>query len=152
MDGRAKRFDFGAVVFIPKHLFLGAAGTPSFLPADLGDPFSFGAYDSQLPFFYFIEQDPAGQKAVEGLGALPLAANFDSGWTVFELDAGGDLVHILPAGSAGADEIFLQIRLPNPEPLHSAEERLLLCRGNGEERHRFSEEVLPAKGSGQSPL
>ena len=95
-----------------------------------------------------IDQALAGELAVHGLGAGVLDGDGDICVAVPERDGGGDFVHMLAAGAGGAAELFLEIRLGDPQAVHAALERGFLG-GRGfihdgmmhRERSKFNEGV-----------
>jgi len=112
-------FFIGMAGFVVEHFVPGAPGAAAFLSSDF---FNFSALrgdEAVFLFLDFVEQQPAGEEAVEGLLTGGLAFDLHAGGAVHEDDASGDFVHILAAVAAGADEAFLDVRLTDAERSHA---------------------------------
>ena len=104
-------FDAGAVVFRPKHPLLYRAGAFGVLAAEFfpGLFDQFGGF--ALAFLKFGEETFTGQLAVHGLGTRILDGDADIRGEMAEGDAGGNLVHVLPARPGRTAENLLQFGL-----------------------------------------
>src|SRR5437867_3837598 len=96
-----------------------------------------------LPRLELLEEEPAREKAVEGLGALALAADSEAGRKVPQHDAGRHLVDVLPATPTRADEMLLEVLLAHAEPAHGLFERARFLRRD-REHYGFSRPGTPA--------
>lgn len=66
---------------------------------------------------FFGEASPC-EESVKRLGALPHNLHGNAAWAVSQVNAGGQLVYVLSAGSRGSRESFLDIFFPYAEPPH----------------------------------
>ena len=82
-----------------------------------------------------VEQEAAGEEAVEALLAGGLALDLQAGGAMEEHDAGGGLVDVLAAVAAGADEGFFDVRLADAERGHALGELGFFVRADGERGH-----------------
>lgn len=118
-----------------EHLFLCAAGTAALLAADFFHFLALPAFGAFSHGFELIQEEPSSEKSVQRLGALGLTFDFDAAGAMAQDDAGGDFIHVLPAGAAGADEAFLEIRFRHAEARHALLERFGFIGGDGINRH-----------------
>jgi len=118
------------MVFIRKHLFLGPLRSLPLLAADLGDPLLRFALLPQDDPFDFVGEGPPGDEAVERLVALLLTFHLDPGGDVLEPDARGNLVDVLAAVAAGANERFFDVLFKDAEALHPEAQGFFLVRGH----------------------
>src|SRR5437867_494775 len=126
-----------------EHLLLGAPRPPPLLPPD-ARPLACGRLrHPALPRLELLEEEPAREEAVEGLGALALAADDEAGRPVAEHDAGRHLVDVLPATPARADELLVEVLLAHAEPAHRLLECARLLRRDGK-HYRLSKPGTPA--------
>ena len=82
-----------------------------------------------------VDQDAAGQEPVEGLGAFLLALDLGAGGEMLEVDAGRDLVDVLAAVAARADEFLDDVLFADAELLHPLRQGLLFIGADAEYRH-----------------
>src|SRR5207249_8595541 len=126
-----------------EHLLLGAPRPAPFLAPD-ARPLARGRLrHPALPRLELLEEEPAREEAVEGLGALALAADDEAGRPVAKHDAGRHLVDVLPAAPARADELLLEVLLAHAEPAHRLLECARLLRRDGK-HYRLSKPGTPA--------
>ena len=100
----AAGFLFALVPLGFQHFFLGALAALSLLASNLFGTLALGAGRSQFDGFDLIGQDFPRIVAVHGLGARLLALDLNACGQVLELHARCDLIYILPAVAAAADE------------------------------------------------
>src|SRR3989339_2059202 len=98
-----------------QHFLLRPAGSAPFLAPDLLAPHPLRGDDTGPDPFDPVEEQPAGEKPVQRLGAFPLAFNGQAGGQMDEMDAGRGLVDLLAAGARGADKGFAEFFLPDAE-------------------------------------
>jgi hypothetical protein len=122
-------------LFVGEHFILGPLGTLALLASDLRDPLFGRAPFSLDDPLEFIGQDATGQETVERLRTLLLAFDLEAGGDVLEIDARRDLVDVLAAVAARADELLLDVLLEQPELLHPLAESLFLVGGDVEDGH-----------------
>src|SRR5437016_4766792 len=79
-----------------------------------------------------LEQEAACEEAVQRLGTLALAADDDAARPVPQHDAGGHLVHVLPARAPRTDELLVEVLLAHAEPAHRLREHARLLGRDGE--------------------
>ena len=121
--------------FVGEHPVFGVTGAFAFLSADL---FNLGAarrHKSRLPFLYLVEQQPSRDEAVESLLACGLAFNLQSARPMEQHYAGGRLVDVLAAVSAGAHKSFLDVGLAHAECGHAPRQLGFLFRADRESTH-----------------
>lgn len=131
------------MVLIREHLFLGPLRSLPLLAADLGDPLLHLALLPQDDPFDLIGKGPPGDKAVERLIALCLAFHLDPGGDVLEPDARRNLVDVLAAVAAGANERFFDVLFEDAEALHPEAQGLFLVRGHAGIRHSHAFSIKP---------
>ena len=85
--------------------------------------------------FDLVEQEAAGQEAVEPLLAGGLALDLQAGRAVEQHDAGGGLVDVLAAVAAGADKGFFDVGFAHAQCGHALGELGLFVRADGERVH-----------------
>ena len=105
--------------FVVEHPVLGASTPSAFLPANL---FVSGALRIDVTFlarFDLVEQEPAGEEAVERLLARGLTFHLQPGRTMQQHDARGSLVDVLPAVSARTDERLFDVGFAHAEGEHA---------------------------------
>ena len=93
-----------------------------------------------------VEQQPAGDKAIQHLRPLCLAFDAESRRAMEEHHAGRGLVDLLTTGPSGADEGFLEVLLLHTERLHALLEQQLLLR-----RDRHGADLSPSRGASLGP-
>src|SRR5262249_1395714 len=127
----AARLGLGPRALAGEHLLLRALRPPALLapdarglPGDLvGRPLPPGGD--------LVQQQPAGEEAIECLRARFLTFHRDPGRDVPQHDAGGDLVDVLAAASLRAHELLLEVLGAHAERRHAFEQRTLLLRRHG---------------------
>ena len=128
-------FFIGMAGFVVEHFVPGAPGAAAFLSSDF---FNFSALrgdEAVFLFLDFVEQQPAGEEAVEGLLTGGLAFDLHAGGPVQQHHARGDLVHVLAAVAAGAHEGFLNVRLAHVQGGHALRELAGFFGTDGMEAH-----------------
>ncbi len=73
---------------VGEHPQLGSLAALAFLPADFLDSRLFGGDPAGAQLFNFVEQELAGEKAIEALLARRLAFYLNTGGTMDQHDAG----------------------------------------------------------------
>jgi hypothetical protein len=130
----SERFLFGAEVLRLQNLLLGPPGSAPFLTPDLLHPHPFRGDETDLQSFDPVEEQPAGKKPVQRLGALLLALDRKAGRQMDEMYTGRGFVDLLAAGARGSDKGFAEFLLADAEACHPQPERRFFFRGNN---HRF---------------
>lgn len=118
------------MALVREHFIFRAAGAFPLLAADLLDLFLAGAFSGMSEPVYFLQKQTPCEKPVQTLGTFSLAAYFETCGNVPEHDAGGYFIHILPARTAGMDEIFLKIRFAERQLAHLPFEFFYFSWGN----------------------
>jgi len=126
----AHGLDRAASSFFSEYLFFGAAGATALLPAQLGDALGRGALLTEDGAFQLIGEQAARMKPVQRLRAFALALDERSSGTMDEDNTGGDLVDVLPALAAGADEALLDVFFTDSKAFHSFGKRPGFCGRN----------------------
>ncbi len=126
---RAAPLLLGDVALVGQHLLLGPLRALPLLAADLGDPPLLGARFSEDVRLDLVGQDAPGQEPVQGLRPLLLALDLGTRREVLEVNAGRDLVDVLSAVAARADELLDDVRLADAERVPSGPPRPVPCRG-----------------------
>lgn len=129
-------------MLVLQDLFLRTLRPATLLTPDLLHPLFFGADFAGLNAFDPVQEQPSGQKAVQGLGALLLAFYGKPRGGVDEKDAGGGFVDLLAAGAGRADESFPEIVFGDAQALHPG------LKG----RFFFGRDVEQVHGSGRSRI
>src|SRR5581483_7744712 len=119
-------FFCGVIGFVREDPFLGAAGARAFLAAKLFDLRAFGFYPGALTGFKLVEQQLARDESIESLLTGALTFYLDAGGPVPEHHAGGGFIDVLTAMSPGANERFLEVRLPDVQRRHALGELAFL--------------------------
>jgi hypothetical protein len=101
-----------------EHFISGTLGPFAFLPPDLGNPLGILTLPAEDLRFQFIGKHPARPVPVHGLCAFLLALDTEACGPVLQKNARGHFVNVLTPWPSGAHERFLEILLPDPEPLH----------------------------------
>ena len=104
---------------------LGRAAATAFLPAQFLDALPLGVGAFAARGFYLVEEQLPGEDAVLPLLSGSLALDLYAGGPVQQHDAGGDLVHVLPAVAARAHEAFLNVALAHAERGHAQAEGVI---------------------------
>ncbi len=133
--------------FIGEHSGFGAAAAAAFLASDFLGLGALGGDEAPLLHFNFIEQQSAGQEAVETLLAGGLAFDLQAGRAMEQHDAGGGLVNVLAAVSARADKGFFDVGIADAQCGHALGELGLFVGADGERVHR--RRVADETGSGE---
>ena len=120
---------------IGEHPLFGAAAATPFLAADLLDCGALGGHVARAEGFDLVEQQAAGQEAVEALLAGGLAFDLQAGRAMEQHDAGGGLVDILAAVPAGADKGFFEVGLAHAQCGHALGELGFFVGADGERVH-----------------
>ncbi|SPE55363.1 hypothetical protein SBV1_2170007 [Verrucomicrobia bacterium] len=111
---------FGRLMgFVGEHPLLGAAAATSLLAADFLGRGSLRDDETLLAGLELIEQQAAGEKAVEALLSSGLALNLQAGRAMEQHDTGSGFIHILAAVAAGAHKGLLEIRLAQTQQGHA---------------------------------
>ena len=127
---------FGGVVgFVGEHALFGAAAAAAFLAADLLPGGAFGGDVAGAELLDLVEQEPAGEEAVEALLTGGLALDLEASGAMEQHDAGGGLVDVLAAVAAGADEGFFDVRFAHAERGHALGELGFFVWADGECGH-----------------
>ena len=126
------------VMLVVEHALFGAAAATTFLPADFLDAGALGIHVAFLEGFDLVEQEPAGEKAVESLLARGLAFDLKTRWPVEQHHAGGGLVDVLAAVSAGTDKRLVDVGFAHAERGHALGELDFLLRADRERAHGVS--------------
>lgn len=134
-DGSAGFFLGGVMGLVGEHPLLGAAAATAFLAAYLLNAVALGGDVAVLERFNLVEQQAAGQEAVESLLAGSLAFDLQAGRTVEQHDAGGGLVDVLAAMSAGADKGFFDVGLAHAQCGHALGQLGFFVGADGERVH-----------------
>ena len=121
----------GVMRFVGEHPLLGGAAAPAFLTAELLEARAPGLAPAFLECLDFVEQKMAGEKPVQPLLARVLAFDLHPRRAVPQHHAGGSLVDVLPAVSAGTDERFVHVRLAHAQRTHAPGELIGLLRVDG---------------------
>jgi len=104
--------------FLGQYSFFRAMAATAFLAAHLFNPGAFGGEAFFSHRLNFVEQEFAGEKAVETLLASFLAFDLHASRTMKQHDARGYFIDVLAAMTAGADECFFNIRFAHAEGSH----------------------------------
>ena len=121
--------------FVGQHPIPGPATAATFLTPDFLGAGAFSFNKAMFSCFDFVEQQLAGKKTVQALLARGLAFDLQASRLVAKHDAGGSLVHVLPAMTAGPDKGFLDFCLPHAQSGHAIGQLGLLLRADGKRRH-----------------
>ncbi len=147
-DGAAGLFLGGVVGFVGEHALFGAAAAPAFLAADFLDTGALGIDVTFLERFDLVEQEPAGEEAVECLLARGLAFDPQTGRTVEQHHAGGGLVDVLAAVTARPDKGLFEVGVAHAERGHALRELGFLFGADGKRAHAGSVAGKRRKGNG----
>ena len=123
------------VGFVGEHALFGAAAAAAFLPANLLDAGALGGHLAGAPGFDFVEEQAAGEEAVEALLAGGLALDLEAGGAMQQHDAGGGFVDVLAAMPAGADEGLFQVGFADAQGGHALGELGFFVGADGERVH-----------------
>jgi hypothetical protein len=134
-DGAAGVLLGGVMGLVGEHPLFGAAAATTFLAANLLDAVALGGDEAVFEGLNLVEQQAAGQEAVEALLAGGLAFDLQSGRAVEQHDAGGGLIDILAAVPAGTDKGFVNVGLAHTERRHALVELGLFVGTDGERVH-----------------
>jgi len=147
--------------FIGEHAGLRAAGALAFLTADALNLIALRGHVAFLFFLDLIEQQAAGDEAVESLLARLLAFHLQARGPMHQHHARGSLVDVLPAMAAGTDEGFVDVGLAHAQRGHALGELGLFFQADGKGAHRprlidlsengKSTEVLAGSSNIQAP-
>ena len=122
----------GVMGFVGEHPVFGTAGALAFLAANLLNAGALGRHEPPLQRFDFIEQQSAREKTVESLLAGGLTFDLQPGGTMEQHHAGGGLIDILSAVTAGPDKGLFNVGFPHIQRRHALRELSFLFRTNGE--------------------
>jgi hypothetical protein len=131
VDLRPEGLLFGLDMLRLQGLLLCPPGTPALLTPDLFGSHPFGADEPRPEPLDPVEENAAGEKAVQRLGTFLLAFYREARRQVDEEDARGGLVDLLPPGTGGTDEGFAELLLPHAEALHPFPERRIFFLRDG---------------------
>ena len=123
------------VGFVGEHPRLGAARTFPFLAADFLDAGALGGHIAAFQRFNLVEQEAAGDEAVESLLAGGLTFDLQAGRTVQQHHTGGGLVDVLSTMAAGADKGFFNVSFAHAQRDHALRELGFLFRADRERAH-----------------
>ena len=121
--------------FILQHLEPGSFGALPFLAADFLNPLLLFARLAANHCFYFIGENSPGEKAVDGLGAFPLALHLNLSGEVLQIDTARSFVDFLAALAAGADEFFEDIFFKDAQAFHPLAQGILFFFAHTESNH-----------------
>ena len=119
--------------FVGEDALLGRAAAPALLPAQFLNALPLGVGTFATRGFDLVEEQLPGKDTVLSLLTGGLALDLNARGPVHQHHARGDLVHVLPAVSAGTDEAFLNVVLANSERGHAQSEGVI---GSGVSRLR----------------
>ncbi len=122
-------------MLISEHPLFGAAAATTFLAADLLDAGALGIDVAFLERLDLVQQKPAGEKAVESLMTRGLAFDLKTRRTMEQHHAGGGLVDVLAAVTAGADKRLVDVGFAHAERGHALRELGFLLRADGKRTH-----------------
>ena len=109
----------GVVGFVGEHPGFRAAGAFAFLAANLYNLGASRCDKAVLERLDLVEQQSAGDEAVEALLPRGLTFHLHAGWPVQQHHAGGGLVDVLPAMATGADERLFNVGFAHAQRGHA---------------------------------
>jgi hypothetical protein len=118
-----------------EHFLFSPLGPFAFLPPDFLDPLLLLAFFSKDRGFDLVGKNAPGQKPVDGLRPFPLALDLDAGGQMFQINAGRDLIHMLPALALGTDKFFDEVVFPNAKALHFVAQGFFFLWAHAKDRH-----------------
>jgi hypothetical protein len=123
------------VSLIGEHALLGAAAASAFLSADLLGLGALGCHMACAEGFDLVEQQAAGQKAVESLLARGLAFDLQTRRPMEQHDAGSGLVDVLAAVTPRPDKGLFDVRFTNVQCGHAQGQLGFFVGADGERVH-----------------
>jgi hypothetical protein len=105
--------------FVSQHSLSGGATASAFLSAKFFEQGALGIGAAFPSLFNFVEQELAGEEAIQPLLARALAFDLQSGRPMQQHHASGRLVDVLAAVAARADKRLFNIRFAHAERRHS---------------------------------
>ena len=139
-DSGPEGFFLGLNVLLFQDFFLCPFGAAALLTPELLNPLFFGADPTGLDTFNPVQQQPSGEKSVQGLRAFLLAFDGKPRRYMNEIDAGGGLVDLLAAGAGGTNKTFAEVVLGNTEVRHPCLEGGFFFGGNVKQRHGLDQQ------------
>ena len=121
--------------FVGQHPLFGAAAAAALLAADLLGAGELGRHLAGTQGLDLVEQEAAGQKAVEPLLPSSLALHLQAGRAMEQHDTGGGLVHVLAAVPTGPDKGFFDVGFTHAECGHALGELGFFVRADRERFH-----------------
>src|SRR5262245_22023441 len=112
--------------------------TLSFLSPDFFQAIALGVATGFALGFKAVEQLVSREETIESLLAGRLTFDLNAGGPMSQHDARGDLVDVLTAVSARANEGFVEINLANAERGHPLGELIFFFQADGERAHETS--------------